>query len=258
MNPLWVLRTARLVLTPVGGSDLPDLRAMKGDPRVFAIMLGGVRSPQQTAEELAEEVASWGAEGFGTWAVRDAKTGQFLGITGLERRHDGRGIALRFAVWPEVQGHGLAREAAAAALQFGHQQAGLERIVAVARENNFGSRIVLGGIGMTECDSFAQHGYRMVLYKVLIRVHTENTGEPRKPTEDDYWREALSCSLCCSAVPRCPPCGHLTRLGDLLPHRVDQRIYAVVVVAQIRSIILALRQPQRGPLGHHIDDLGFA
>ena len=117
MNPLWVLRTARLVLTPVGGSDLPDLRAMKGDPRVFAIMLGGVRSPQQTAEELAEEVASWGAEGFGTWAVRDAKTGQFLGITGLERRHDGRGIALRFAVWPEVQGHGLAREAAAAALR---------------------------------------------------------------------------------------------------------------------------------------------
>ena len=38
---------------PVGGADLPDLRALKADPRVFAIMLGGVRTPVQTAEELA-------------------------------------------------------------------------------------------------------------------------------------------------------------------------------------------------------------
>jgi RimJ/RimL family protein N-acetyltransferase len=163
MNPLWVLRTARLVLTPVGGADLADLRAIKADPRVFAIMLGGVRSPQRTAEELADDVADWGANGFGTWAVRES--GRFLGITGLARRPDGRGIALRFALWPEVQGRGLAREAAAAALRFGHQQARLPRIVAVAREQNFASRMILGGIGMTVRDSFVQSGYRMVLYQ---------------------------------------------------------------------------------------------
>jgi RimJ/RimL family protein N-acetyltransferase len=163
MNPLWVLRTARLVLTPVGGADLADLVAIKRDPRVFAIMLGGVRSPQQTAEELADEIAAWGADGFGTWTIREA--GRFLGITGLERRPDGRGVALRFAIWPEVQGRGLAREAAAAVLRFGHQRAGLGRIVAVARANNFASRTVLGGIGMTECDSFIQQGWRMVMYE---------------------------------------------------------------------------------------------
>lgn len=168
MNPLWILRTARLVLAPVGGADMPDLRAIKGDPRVFAIMLGGVRSPQQTAEELADEVAHWGEHGFGTWAVRDGACGRFIGITGLEERPDGRGTALRFALWPEAQGRGLAREAAAAALRFGHQQACLSRIVAVARENNFGSRIVLGGIGMTESDSFIQHGYPMVMYESVV------------------------------------------------------------------------------------------
>jgi RimJ/RimL family protein N-acetyltransferase len=163
VNPLWVLRTARLLLTPVGGADLPDLRAIKADPRVFAIMLGGVRSPQQTGEELANDVADWGANGFGTWAVRES--GRFLGVTGLARRPDGRGVALRFALWPEAQGRGLAREAAAAALRFGHRQARLPRIVAVAREQNFASRMVLGGIGMTACDSFIQSGYRMVIYE---------------------------------------------------------------------------------------------
>jgi RimJ/RimL family protein N-acetyltransferase len=163
MNPLWVLRTARLVLTPVNGTDLADLRAIKADPLVFAIMLGGVRSAQQAAEELADDIVGWATDGFGQWAIRER--GRFIGITGLERRPDGRGIALRFALWPEAQGHGLAREAAAAALRFGHQQAGLPRIVAVAREDNFASRMVLGGIGMTECDSFLQSGYRMVMYE---------------------------------------------------------------------------------------------
>jgi RimJ/RimL family protein N-acetyltransferase len=166
MNQLWVLRTARLVLTPVGGADLPDLVAIKAAPAVFAIMLGGVRSPQQTIEELADDVAAWGAHGFGTWAVREHD--RFLGIAGLEHRPDGRGIALRFALWPEAQGRGLAREAAGAALRFGHQQADLRRIIAVAREHNFSSRMVLGGIGMAECGSFIQSGYRMVVYESMV------------------------------------------------------------------------------------------
>ena len=169
MNPTWIVRTARLVLTPVGGADLADLRAIKADPRVFAVMLGGVRTPVQSAEELADDVVAWGANGFGMWAIRETAgrtaTARFVGMTGLERRPDGLGVALRFALWPEAQGRGLAREAAGAALRFGHEQAGLRRIVAVAREDNFASRMVLGGIGMTECASFVQHGHCMVMYE---------------------------------------------------------------------------------------------
>jgi RimJ/RimL family protein N-acetyltransferase len=177
MNPSWIVRTARLVLTPVGGADLPDLRALKGDPRVFAVMLGGVRTAVETAEELADDVVAWGANGFGIWAIRElvrddpglqCPRRSIVGITGLERRPDGRGVALRFALWPEAQGRGLAREAAGAALRFGHQQASLRRIVAVARENNFASRMVLGGIGMRECDRFVQQGYVMVVYESVV------------------------------------------------------------------------------------------
>jgi RimJ/RimL family protein N-acetyltransferase len=166
MNPAWILRTGRLVLTPVGGVDVPDMRAIKADPAVFAVMLGGVRDSVQTAEDLAHNVVAWGKHGFGIWAIREA--GRFVGITGLEHRLDGRGVALRFALWPEAQGRGLAREAAFAALRFGHDRAGLPRIVAAARETNFGSRMVLGGIGMREADSFEQRGYTMVLYESVV------------------------------------------------------------------------------------------
>jgi RimJ/RimL family protein N-acetyltransferase len=165
MNPFRTLHTARLVLTPVSGSDLPDLRAIKADPRVFAIMLGGVRNAAETAEDLARDVIAWGAKGYGMWAVRDASNHRFVGITGLEDRPDNRGVALRFAVSADVRGHGLAREAAGAALRFGHDQAGLRRIVAAARKVNFASRTVLGSIGMVPCEEFVQEGHTMILFE---------------------------------------------------------------------------------------------
>jgi len=166
MSPVWILRTGRLVLTPVGGVDFADLRAFKSDPSVFAVMLGGVRNAAQTADDLARDVVNWGQYGFGIWAVRE--NGRFVGITGLEHRADGRGVALRFAVTHEAQGRGLAREAALAALRFGHDRAGLPLIVAVARETNFGSRMVLGGIGMHEAETFEQRGYTMILYESAV------------------------------------------------------------------------------------------
>jgi RimJ/RimL family protein N-acetyltransferase len=168
MSPFWTVRTARLVLTPVSGGDLPDLIALKADPRVFAVMLGGVRTAARTVDELARDVACWGANGWGMWTVRARDDGGFVGLTGFMHRPDGRGVALRFALWPEAQGQGLAREAAGAALRYGHEQAGLARIVAVARASNFASRMVLGGVGMVEAAQFEQGGYPMVLYESRI------------------------------------------------------------------------------------------
>jgi RimJ/RimL family protein N-acetyltransferase len=165
VSPLWIIRTGRLVLTPVNGADMPDLRAIKAEPRVFAVMLGGVRGAAETAEDLANDVRAWAAHGYGMWSVREATSGRFVGITSLQDRPDGRGVALRFAFWPEVQGLGYAREAAGAALRFGHELAGLRCIVAVARETNFASRTVLGAIGMLPCQEFIQNGHTMILFE---------------------------------------------------------------------------------------------
>ncbi|MDE2007381.1 MAG: GNAT family N-acetyltransferase [Rhodospirillales bacterium] len=164
MSPAWTIRTGRLILIPVAWGDLADLAALKADPRVFAVMLGGVRTQVETARELAADIAAWARDGYGIWTVRDAASGAFQGLTGLGARPDGRGIALRFALWPEARGRGLAREAAGAALMFGHEVARLARIVAVAREDNIASRTVLGSIGMTERERFVRDGVAMLLY----------------------------------------------------------------------------------------------
>ncbi len=176
MNPAWHIRTGRLLLTPVGWADLPELRALKGDPRVYGQMLGGVRSPAEVAVDLVQEAAYWATRGVGMWMVRTTD-GAAIGLTGLHDRSDGRSPALRFAIRPELRGQGLAREAAGAALRFAHDRAGLERVVAVAREANLSSRTVLGAIGMRQVDSFDRNGDRVLVYESRV-----------SPKPADAWR----------------------------------------------------------------------
>ena len=132
---------------------------------VFAVMLGGVRSRVRAAEELAEDIAFWGARGVGMWAVRAIADGAFLGTTGLHLRPDGRGVALRVAFATGVHGRGYASEAAGAALRFAHERAGIARVVAATRETNIASRMVLGAIGMVPCEAYIRDGVRVLVYE---------------------------------------------------------------------------------------------
>jgi len=157
------LRTGRLNLRPVNAVDIPDLIRIKADPLVFGQMLGGVRSPWQVTAELAEDIATWGRFGAGMFAIHERTT--FHGITGLHERPDGRGLSLRFAVWPDTRGRGIAREAASAALRHAHDRIGIPRIIAVAREDNFASRMILGAIGMREHNAFLRNGHVMLIYE---------------------------------------------------------------------------------------------
>jgi RimJ/RimL family protein N-acetyltransferase len=166
----WRLQTARLIMTPVAPADLRDLAALKADPRAFAQMLGGVRSRQETAEELAEDIRLWGAHGYGMWAVRARDGNGFLGTAGLMHRPDGLGTALRFALHPQARGVGLACEAAGAVLIYAHEKALLPKVVAVAREDNFASRMVLGAIGMTNSGSFVSNGILRLVYHSTRKI----------------------------------------------------------------------------------------
>ena len=165
-NPAWILRTGRMIMRPVSGRDAAEIAALKADPREYAMMLGGVRSQEQATEELAEDVRAWGARGIGMWAARDRETGEFHGIAGLMQRPDGRGMALRFAFETEARGQGLAREAAIAALHFAHERAGLSRVIAVARETNAASVMLLTSIGMRQAPelAFTRDGYHMLVF----------------------------------------------------------------------------------------------
>ena len=157
-----LVRTARLVMAPVGWTDLGDMIALKADAGAFGLMLGGVRSRSQATEEMASDIAFWARRRVGIFTIRE--DGRFQGMSGVHERPDGLGLGLRFAIWSQARGKGIAREAAAAALRFAHEQ-GEKRIVGVARESNFASRTILGGIGMNVCGRFERSGDTMLIYE---------------------------------------------------------------------------------------------
>lgn len=159
----WTIQTARLRLTPVRYGDLPDLTRLKADPLAYARMFGGVCAPPQTNAELAQDIQDWGRYGFGMWTVRNQRDA-FLGITALMHRPDARGVALRFAFFPQARGAGLAREAASAALFYGHDKARLPEIIAVTRADNYASRQVLSAIGMKVFQDFQRQGNLFLVY----------------------------------------------------------------------------------------------
>jgi len=170
VTPLRAPRTVttqRLSLLPPGPEHLPDLVRLKADSRVFGWMLHGVRTPARTQDELEDDIEFWRVRGYGTWSVFERGAGEFLGLCGLMERPDGRGVALRFALWPECRGRGYAREAARAALEFGHGAARLARIIGIARAENLASREVLRDIGMAQSDTYLHRGEAMVVYESL-------------------------------------------------------------------------------------------
>ena len=161
-----VVRTARLLLSPVQWRDMDEMAALKGDAGAFGLMLGGVRSRVQAEAEMADDLSFWARRGVGIFTVREEN--RFLGMTGMHERPDRRGLGLRFALFPSARGRGIAREAAGAALRFAHD-AGEARVIAVAREDNFASRTTLGGIGMMVVAGFERDGYPMLVYESVRR-----------------------------------------------------------------------------------------
>ncbi|CAK7193560.1 hypothetical protein COMNV_01779 [Commensalibacter sp. Nvir] len=129
-------------------------------------MLGGVRTPYQVQAEMAEDIMYWGSHRIGLYTIRKkslATVGSFLGVTGIHLRPDGKGYALRFALWPWARGNGYAHEAAFAVLTEAHKR-GYRRIIAMAREDNIASRRVLGGIGMIVESFFLRKGNKIFVY----------------------------------------------------------------------------------------------
>jgi ribosomal-protein-alanine N-acetyltransferase len=83
------------------------------------------------------------------WAVHTKDDGRFVGRCGLQPMFDSREVELGYTFHREFWGQGLATEGSLAAIQHGFDNAGLSRIVAIARPENRASWRVMEKIGMT-------------------------------------------------------------------------------------------------------------
>lgn len=163
------MQTARLRLERPRPEHVAGLARVLAEPGVGAWLwpgrLGGPRSPAQTAAIVERDARLWAREGWGPWIAGDRRTGEVLGRVGLARnRIEGRpAIELAWLLTERRWGEGLASEAAAEAARCAFEEAGLERVVAIARLDNPASHGVMRRTGMTFLGEIEHAGLPHVL-----------------------------------------------------------------------------------------------
>jgi RimJ/RimL family protein N-acetyltransferase len=150
------LRTERLRLRDWRDADLAPFAELNADP-IAMEHFPSTLSPEQSAKMIDRLRERWALHGLSWWAVDALESGEFLGAVGLMRVDmDAQfndpedpsieiGWRLRRAVW----GHGLAPEAATAALEWAFDARDAEEVVAFTVVANERSRRVMEKLGMS-------------------------------------------------------------------------------------------------------------
>jgi RimJ/RimL family protein N-acetyltransferase len=149
MSRIETMQTTRLLLRPWREEDGVELQRLFTDPDVA----GGRSLPADRIARLAESsVRQWRANRFGPWAAIDKVTGAWIGRIGLDALDDWPGpdkIEVGFELHKAWWGRGLATEGARAALEFGFECKGLERIISVTAAAHAAARRVMEKAGLT-------------------------------------------------------------------------------------------------------------
>ena len=165
------IETARLLLRPWQDDDLERLVALYGDPQVARFLsVDGRPWPRARSVGAFEHFrGEWQERGFGPWAAIDKQTGRWLGQVGLNELPRWPGpdkIEVGWDLHPSVWGRGLATEGARAALRYGFEVVGLERIISTARADNAASRRVMEKCGLVFQEEFTRKGALVAWYAI--------------------------------------------------------------------------------------------
>jgi RimJ/RimL family protein N-acetyltransferase len=157
------LETERLRLRPATLDDLDEWLAISRDAETA--WWGEPSSTLHDARaNLEKQLSNQGRHGFSLWAVELKHDGTLIGATGLQHLAEEDEIEVGYRFLREHWGRGYATEAAAAAIRFGFDELGLDRIVAVTLPTNQGSRRVMEKCGLGFVGVVRVYGQTQVKY----------------------------------------------------------------------------------------------
>ncbi|MFJ6844920.1 GNAT family N-acetyltransferase [Streptomyces griseoluteus] len=174
-----MLETPRLILRRWREEDIAPMAAVHADPVVMRwIRDGSVRDEEQTRRGVLAWESEWESEGFGLFAVQIRATGELAGFTGLSvpgyLPELLPAVEVGWRLGRSHWGQGLATEAAGAAVRYGFEERGLERIVSVAQVGNDASERIITRLGMRPVRETAHPtcGRRVRVFELLPDQYT--------------------------------------------------------------------------------------
>lgn len=144
-----ILETERLILREITLADQEVLFRLHSNPSVQKYTGEAVvRSMEEIEKAVKNRIVNYKKYGYGRWATILKSGKRFVGWAGLAYLPEFDEIDLGYRFFPEYWGIGIATEASEAILEYGFNQLGLEKIVAIAMKENKASIRVMEKVGM--------------------------------------------------------------------------------------------------------------
>lgn len=121
---------------------------------------------------ISRKLQHWELRGYGQWAMSPRGTRDFLGYCGLRFLPESEEVELLYGMDRSRWGMGLTSEAARASVRFGFEEAGVNRIMAIANPANGASRRVMEKAGLRYEKNAVYFGMECAYY-VLDRENYE-------------------------------------------------------------------------------------
>lgn len=145
----YIFDTPRLRARRIGSADVDALHAVYGDADAMRWVGDGVAITLQQCRQWVEVTQrNYAARGYGMFAVEQKPAGTIIGFCGLVHPGGQAEAEIKYAYLRETWGQGIATEAAAALLHYGHAAHGINHVVATAAPANAASHRVLLKAGM--------------------------------------------------------------------------------------------------------------
>lgn len=162
-----VLETERMVLRELVPEDVDDLMPIFSDPEAMRYY-PSTKSREEVERWIRWVTGSYEQNGFGLWACVLKATSEFCGQCGLmpQEVEGRREVEVGYLFVREFWGRGLATEAARASRDWGFEQLGRRRLVALINPQNTPSRRVAERIGMGREKEIEWRGRSTCVYSV--------------------------------------------------------------------------------------------
>ena len=180
--------TERLAAFKVTADDLEKFVIMHSDNDVMAT-LGGLRTTEQTQENLDWNLRQWRENGFGLWMFYLKDTNEWVGRGGLRRVDVGghEEIELGYALMPQFWNQGLATEISKACIEIAFEVIRLENIVSFTLTTNKASQRVMEKVGF----QYERDIIHAELPHVLYRMKNPRKVEvvPYNPEWSEFYKQ---------------------------------------------------------------------
>lgn len=163
-----ILETERLVLRPFQESDLDAYAALCADPEVMKY-LNAAGSPISRADawrQMAMYLGHWELRGFGTWAVSELASGEFVGRVGLHYPEGWPDGELGWTIARKFWGRGYAGEAARASIAHAFSTLGWSHLVSLIHPDNHRSARLAERLGYHAGGTVEVVGLHLTTYRL--------------------------------------------------------------------------------------------